>query len=82
VGNIIEALCAQDAKFRKDWDLFRTVYGRDVGKWGATQEPDAYSNGKRGFLTAKGDIVKSKEERVIADWLFYCGVNYGPPRVS
>lgn len=76
VGSIIDALCAQDSKFKRDWDLFRTVYGRDVGKWGQAQEPDAYSNGKRGFLTAKGDIVKSKEERVIADWLFYCGVNY------
>lgn len=76
VGNIIDTLCAQDSRFKKDWHLFRTVYGRDVGKWGQHQEPDAYSNGKRGFLTAKGDIVKSKEERVIADWLFYCGVNY------
>lgn len=76
VGNIIDTLCAQDSKFRKDWDLFRTIYGRDVGKWGTPQEPDAYANGKRGFLTAKGDIVKSKEERVISDWLFYCGVTY------
>ncbi len=76
VGNIIQTLSAQDPKFKRDWDLFRTVYGRDVGKWGQRQEPDAYANGKRGFLTAKGDIVKSKEERVIADWLFYCGVNY------
>lgn len=76
VSNIIQALITQDPKFKRDWDLFRTVYGRDVGKWGQRQEPDAYANGKRGFLTAKGDIVKSKEERVIADWLFYCGVNY------
>lgn len=81
VSNIIEMLCAQDSKFRKDWDLFRTIYGRDVGKWGQHQEPDAYSNGKRGFRTAKGDIVKSKEERVIADWLFYCGVKYEYERV-
>lgn len=76
VGNIIDALCAQDSAFKRSWDLFRTVYGRDVGRWGQRQEPDAYANGKRGFLTAKGDIVKSKEERVIADWLFYCGVDY------
>lgn len=76
VGNIIQALVDQDPKFKREWDLFRTIYGRDVGKWGQSQEPDAYANGKRGFLTAKGDIVKSKEERVIADWLFYCGVNY------
>lgn len=76
VSGIIETLTAQDPKFKRHWDLFRTVYGRDVGKWGQRQEPDAYADGKRGFLTAKGDIVKSKEERVIADWLFYCGVNY------
>lgn len=76
VSDIIETLVAKDAKFKRDWDLFRTVYGRDVGKWGQRQEPDAYADGKRGFLTAKGDIVRSKEERVIADWLFYCGVNY------
>jgi len=76
VGNIIQSLITRDSLFKRDWDLFRTVYGRDVGKWGQRQEPDAYSNGKFGFLTAKGDIVKSKQERVIADWLFYCGVNY------
>jgi DNA helicase-4 len=56
--------------------MFRTIYARDIGKWGQQQEPDAYGSGKRGFLTANGDIVKSKEERVIADWLFYNGVAY------
>jgi DNA helicase-4 len=76
VGNIIDTLCAENPAFKREWDLFRTVYGRDIGRWGQRQEPDGYSNGKRGFLTAKGDIVKSKEERVIADWLFYCGVDY------
>lgn len=76
VSDIIHTLASQDPQFQRDWDLFRTVYARDVGKWGQQQEPDAYANGKRGFLTANGDIVKSKEERLIADWLFYCGVNY------
>jgi DNA helicase-4 len=76
VGDIIQSLIAQDPLFKRDWNLFRTVYGRDVGKWGERHEPDAYAAGKRGFLTAKGDIVKSKEERVIADWLFYNGVAY------
>lgn len=76
VGDIIDTLCGQDSGFKHDWDMFRTVYGRDVGIWGQRQEPDAYAKGKRGFLTAKGDIVKSKEERVIANWLFYSGVDY------
>lgn len=79
VGNIIDTLC-QDAAFKREWDLFRTVYGRDVGRWGQRQEPDAYVDGVRGFLTAKGEVVKSKEERVIADWLFYCGVDYAYER--
>jgi DNA helicase IV len=76
VSNIIATLSAQDASFKRDWDLFRTIYARDVGRWGQVQEPEHYAQGKRGFLTAKGHVVKSKEERIIADWLFYHGVNY------
>lgn len=76
VSAIIDHLRDSDPAFQADWDLFRTVYGRDVGKWGQRQEPDAYGDGKRGFLTARGEIVKSKEERTIADWLFYNGVDY------
>jgi len=75
-ADIIQTLSTQDSTFKRDWDLFRTIYARDIGKWGQRQEWDAYVEGKRGFLTAKGDIVKSKEERVIADWLFYNGVAY------
>lgn len=77
VGDIIRMLSEQDKTFKRDWDLFRTVYARDVGKWGQPDEPEAYANGVRGFLTARGEeVVKSKEERTIADWLFYNGVNY------
>lgn len=73
---IIEFLKARDATFRRDWDLFRLVYGRDVGKWGRAQEPEAFGDGKRGFRTANNEIVRSKEELAIANWLFYCGVKY------
>lgn len=76
VGDIIRTLSEQDKTFKRDWDLFRTVYARDVGKWGHPDEPEAYANGVRGFRTARGEVVKSKEERTIADWLFYNGVNY------
>lgn len=76
VADIVLSLSAKDSGFKRNWDMFRTVYGRDVGKWGDRQEPDAYANGKLGFLTAKGEIVKSKEERIISDWLFYNGINY------
>jgi DNA helicase-4 len=76
VSNIIQTLSEQDKDFKRDWDLFRTVYARDVGKWGEPAEPEAYGNGIRGFRTARGEVVKSKEERTLADWLFYNGVNY------
>ncbi|KAB8198748.1 AAA family ATPase [Lysobacter maris] len=76
VGEIIRMLSEQDKTFKRDWDLFRTVYARDVGRWDQPDEPEAYANGVRGFRTARGEVVKSKEERTIADWLFYNGVNY------
>lgn len=80
VSDIIKTLSGQDAAFKRDWDQFRTIYARDVGKWGQKQEPDAYIDGKRGYLTAQGEVVKSKEERVIANWLFYNGVSYAYER--
>lgn len=76
VGEIIRGLSERDKAFERDWDLFRTVYARDVGKWGEPDEPEAYAHGVRGFRTAQGEVVKSKEERTIADWLFYNGVAY------
>lgn len=76
VGDIIRMLSERDKTFKRDWEMFRTVYARDVGKWGQPDEPEAYANGVRGFRTARGEVVKSKEERTIADWLFYNGVNY------
>ncbi|MFK3844752.1 UvrD-helicase domain-containing protein [Stenotrophomonas sp. NPDC078853] len=76
VGDIIRTLSEQDKAFKRDWDLFRVVYARDVGKWNEPDVPDAYANGVRGFRTARGEVVKSKEERTIANWLFYNGVRY------
>ena len=76
MAEIIEFLCGQDAGFKREWDIFRTVYARDLGKLGGTSEPEILRDGVRGFLTANNEVVKSKEERQIADWLFYNGVNY------
>src|SRR3546814_12151446 len=67
---------SSDDKFRHDWDLFRTVFGRDIGSWNDPLQANAYRAGRRGILTANGEIVKSEEERMIADWLFYPVVHY------
>ncbi|GLU29864.1 DNA helicase [Brucella sp. NBRC 12950] len=76
IERIVEDLSAKDTEFRNDWNLFRLVYGRDIGRSGEKAEPDAYQNGRRGHRTANDEIVKSKEERLIADWLFYHSVPY------
>jgi len=76
IAAIAEELAAQDARFRIQWLQFRTIYGRDIGSWNEPNAPEVYRNGRRGFATAMGDVVKSKEERLIADWLFYHGVRY------
>ncbi|WP_051355335.1 UvrD-helicase domain-containing protein [Mesorhizobium erdmanii] len=81
MGAIIKDLSDRDPKFQMDWNIFRLVYGRDIGQRGAPSEPDAYENGRRGHRTANGDVVKSKEERLIADWLFYHHVPYEYERV-
>lgn len=76
VEGIIQALCKRDQSFKREWDLFRTVYARDVGRAGEREESEILREGVRGFLTADNKVVKSKEERQIADWLFYNWVNY------
>lgn len=76
MADIVESLCASDAGFRRDWDRFRTFYARDIKKRGKSEVPEHYANGRLGFLTANGEVVKSSEERFIADWLFYNGVEY------
>jgi len=76
MADIIQFLCERDGNFKHEWDIFRTVYARDIGKLGEPAEPEILRDGVRGFLTANNDVVKSKEERLIADWLFYNGVNY------
>lgn len=76
VENIARALSARDPAFKQDWDLFRTVYGRDVDGLGERSEPETFDGARRGFRTADGKVVKSKEERLISDWLFYNGVEY------
>jgi DNA helicase-4 len=66
-------------EFRATWDLFRIVLGQDLPKFGKEQEaPDAWDSEQRrgGFWTLNNEVVKSRGELVIANWLFYNGVRY------
>ena len=76
---IVDDLKDQDLGFRTNWDLFRIVFAQDLPKFGKEEEsPESWdSEAKRGgFWTLNNEIVKSRGELVIANWLFYNGVRY------
>ena len=76
--DIVDNLRDHDPTFRVTWDVFRLLYGRDLPPFGEVEEPEDWdqSSGRRGFRTFQGEVVKSQEERMIANWLFYNGVPY------
>lgn len=76
---LVDGLRDTDPRFRRWWDLFRIVLGSDLPEFGQEQEnPEDWDTGTKasGFRTLQGEIVKSQGERMIADWLFYNGVQY------
>lgn len=76
---MVDELKDSDPMFRVTWDLFRLVFSQDLPKFGEEEaNPDTSDreSGRTGFLTLKGDVVKSRGEVLIANWLFYHGVAY------
>lgn len=76
---IVDELKGSDPSFRAAWDLFRVVLGQDLpefGKEADSQDVGDSSSRKGGFRTLNNDVVKSRGEQVIANWLFYNGVPY------
>lgn len=68
-----------DSQFRTNWDLFRLVFAQDLPSFGKEEEnPDRWDSATKtaGFWTLNGEVVKSRGELLIANWLFYNGVNY------
>lgn len=75
--DIVEALSENQA-FAKQWDLFKTVYATPLPPFGTKEEPEYWdpNTGTRGFLTIRGETVKSQDERMIANWLAQHGIDY------
>lgn len=75
---IVDALKDADPVFRSRWDLFRIVLSRDLPRFGQQGDEEDWERNSRelGFRTLNGEIVKSHEERIIADWCFYNGIKY------
>lgn len=78
LSSIIDDLKDRDLGFRTRWDLFRVVFSRDLPKFGSKVDHEDWDADSKetGYRTLQGEVVKSHEERVIADWLFYNGVAY------
>lgn len=79
LADLIDELKDKNSLFRTKWDLFRIVLSRDLPKFG--KEADDTEDWDRdtktyGFRTLRNEVVKSHGERLIADWLFYNGVDY------
>ena len=77
--DMVDALKEADPSFRTEWDLFRLVFGKDLPKFGKEHlQPEAWDrdSGQAGFWTLNNDVVKSRGEQLIANWLFYNGVDY------
>ena len=82
LARIVDQLRAADPAFRTQWDFFRAVLARDyvdsaadADGHGGDAARDAASDSPI-YRTAQGEIVKSAGERMIADWLFFHGVDY------
>jgi len=76
---IVDDLKDRDLVFRASWDIFRIVLGQDLPKFGKEEEsPDSWDGDSKqeGFRTLNNEVVKSRGEQVLANWLFYNGVKY------
>lgn len=76
---LVDNLKDTDVAFRTHWDLFRVVLGQDLPNFGKEHEsPDSWDRERKvdGFWTLNGEVVKSRGEQLIANWLFYNGVQY------
>ncbi len=77
--HLVDRLRDTRPAFRMQWDLFRLVLSRGLPEFGQESEnPSDWDAGSQsaGFRTLQGEVVKSHGERLIADWLFYNGVDY------
>lgn len=77
LATIVDQLKDRSLSFRTRWDMFRLVFGRDLPPLGSALAAEEWDRQGEGYVrTLRGERVRSLEECVIADWLFYNGVDY------
>lgn len=86
MSELVESLQVSDSTFAVQWLMFLTVYrkpAKDPAEFNSIQdwheyvkETGDYQDGKSGYLTMNGELVKSHGEQAIANWLFMNSVEY------
>jgi len=86
IVHIIHELMQADTAFRASVELFSVVFQQDLGHFkdiprhnGKTVDPLMATSHER-IVTLRGDIVKSQEEKALADWLLFHGIDYAYER--
>ncbi len=77
-SELVARLRKSDKSFAVNWVLLKTLFTSDFARFGDEDtadywDPDTRKSGKR---TLNNEVVKSEEERLIADWLYLHGVKY------
>ena len=75
--HIVQALRSEKG-FGRDWGVFKAAFATSLPPLHARTEPESWdpATGQRGFRTVRDETVKSQEERMIANWLAYYGIDY------
>lgn len=86
ISELVESLQVTDSAFAAQWLLFLTICRKptkDPAEFNSIQdwheyvkETGDYQDGKSGYLTLNGELVKSHGEQAIANWLFMNCVAY------
>ncbi|WP_353614534.1 UvrD-helicase domain-containing protein [Mangrovibacter phragmitis] len=77
LNDIVNQLKDRSPIFCTQWDLFRFVFGKHLNMFGSPEIADVWDEQGNGRIcTIRGESVKSQEECMIANWLFYNGVEY------
>lgn len=78
---VVDLLKDRDPTFRANWDLFRLVLAQDLPRPGVAAAPGAEGGDDRDadgapLRTLAGETVRRRGEQLLANWLFYNGIEY------
>jgi len=76
---IVEYLRGHDDRFHRGWNEFRSLFAEELpafdAEFGQLNQKTLERDRPR-FRTANGELVRSRGEQRLADWLFYNGIRY------